>query len=180
VVPDLLGRRSKGKVVMDVTFKTISEEDLPEVMNIYDGYIRNSTATFHTEPISLEEIKEILQVNHKLYKSFMIYADNETAGYCYLGNHKKRQAYNRTAEVTIYLHPSFCGKGIGKSALKYLEEVAKALSIKNLIGVITGDNVGSISLFEKSGFVKCAHFKNVGEKFGKVLDVVAFQKEIAG
>jgi phosphinothricin acetyltransferase len=38
--------------------------------------------------------------------------------------------------------------------------------------------VGSIALFEKAGFIKCAHFKNVAEKFNTVLDVVMFQKEI--
>jgi len=80
--------------------------------------------------------------------------------------------------VPIYLKPEFCNKGIGKIALEHLEKKAGENGIRNLIGIITGDNEGSIALFEKSGYLKCAHFKNVGEKFNKVLDVVAFQKEI--
>jgi hypothetical protein len=32
--------------------------------------------------------------------------------------------------------------------------------------------------FKKSGYFRCAHMKNIGEKFGKVLDVVVYQKEI--
>lgn len=56
--------------------------------------------------------------------------------------------------------------------------MAKKSGLKNLIGIISGDNGGSIALFEKSGFEKCEHFKNIGEKFNKILDVVAFQKEI--
>lgn len=108
----------------------------------------------------------------------MIQADGELAGYCFLTYHKKRPAYDRTAEISIYLKPEFSGKGIGKAALRYLEDVAKEVGLKNLVGVITGDNLSSMALFERTGFVKCAHFKNVGEKFGKVLDVVAYQKEI--
>jgi phosphinothricin acetyltransferase len=108
----------------------------------------------------------------------MITVDGRAAGYCFLTNYKKRQAYDRTAEVTIYLDPESCKKGIGKIALAHLEKIAIENGLKNLIGIITGDNEDSIGLFARSGFIKCAHFKNVGEKFNKVLDVVAFQKEI--
>lgn len=163
---------------MNIRFDEIKEQDLSEVKNIYDWYIVNSTATFHTEPIQIEQFKEFIYVNHSLYKSYLIFTDNEIAGYCFLTNYKKRQAYDRTAEVTIYLKPAFCNKGIGKITLKHLEIKAKENRLKNLIGIISGDNEGSIALFEKSGFEKCAHFKNIGEKFNKILDVVAFQKEI--
>lgn len=60
--------------------------------------------------------------------------------------------------------------------MSQLEKMAKKTDIKVLIGVISGDNQQSIKLFEKCGFEKCAHFKKVGEKFGKILDVVAYQK----
>jgi phosphinothricin acetyltransferase len=163
---------------MDIEFNEIREEDLYEVKKIYDWYIENSTATFHTEPVGLDQLKEFIYIKHSLYKSYIIYLDQEIAGYCYLTNYKKRQAYNRTAEVTIYLKPGFCKRGIGRIALQHLESQAEEAGLKNLIGIISGDNEESISLFEKSGFTKCAHFKNVGEKFDKVLDVVAFQKEI--
>lgn len=163
---------------MNLAFREINDRDFPELKKIYDWYIANSTATFHTEPITIEQLKEFIYVGHPLYKSFLIHSDGELAGYCILTNHKKRQAYDRTAEVTIYLKPEYGGKGIGKAALTYLEQVAIEKKLKNLVGVISGDNTASIALFERSGYTKCAHFKNIGEKFGKVLDVVAYQKEI--
>lgn len=163
---------------MKLDFKNIQEKDLPLVKEIYDWYIANSTATFHTQPISLDELKELLYFDHHLYHSFLIYADDELAGYCFTTHFKKRQAYNRTAEVTIYLKDGFGGKGIGKKTLHFIEEKAKNNGIKNLLGIITGDNTGSIALFSKCGYFECANFKNVGEKFGKILDVVGYQKEI--
>jgi phosphinothricin acetyltransferase len=45
-----------------------------------------------------------------------------------------------------------------------------------LVGVITAENKQSVSLFEKCGFEKCAHYRKVGEKFNRLLDVVAYQK----
>jgi L-amino acid N-acyltransferase YncA len=63
-------------------------------------------------------------------------------------------------------------------ALMHLEKMAAEAGLRNLLGVISGDNQNSIALFEKAGYTKCAHYKNVGEKFNKLLDVVSFQKEI--
>jgi phosphinothricin acetyltransferase len=163
---------------MQISFTPLTLENLHAVKAIYDWYIKNATATFHTEPITLEQLQEFIFIDHPLYKSFLIHVDGELAGYCFLTYHKKRPAYDRTAEISIYLKPEFAGKGIGKAGLKYIESVAKEVGLKNLVGVITGDNLSSMALFEKAGFIKCAHFKNVGEKFGKVLDVVAYQKEI--
>ena len=78
----------------------------------------------------------------------------------------------------MYLTQESRGKGIGKKTLAYLENVAKANKISNLIAVITADNAPSISLFEKDNYFKVGHLKNIGIKFGKALDVVSYQKEI--
>ncbi len=163
---------------MDILFKDITEKDFPAIKEIYDWYIAHSTATFHTEPIRIDQLEEFIFINYRLYKSYLIFAGNELTGYCFLTYYKNRQAYDRTSEVTIYLKPEHCGKGIGKIAMNHLEKAATECGLKNLIGIISGDNDGSIALFEKAGYTKCAHFRNVGEKFNKVLDVVVFQKEI--
>lgn len=163
---------------MDIKFKEIDEQDFIEIKKVYDWYILNSTATFHTELIEIDQLKDFIYVAHPLYNSYLVFSGNEIAGYCFLTNYKKRQAYDRTAEITIYLKPEFCGKGIGKHALQFLEKKAVKNNLKNLIAIISGENKESILLFEKLGYEKCAHFKNVGEKFNKILDVVAYQKEI--
>jgi phosphinothricin acetyltransferase len=163
---------------MNITFRELTASDFPSIKEIYDWYIENSTATFHTEPIQLKELQEFIFINHPLYKSFLIFSGQEIAGYCYFTYYKKRQAYDRTAEVTLYLKREFHHKGIGRAALDYMEAIAKEIGLKNLLGIITGENHGSIALFEKSGYTKCAHFKNVGEKFDRILDVVAYQKEL--
>ncbi len=161
---------------MSIIFKAISEKDFPVIKQIYDHYILHSTATFHTEEISLEELKEIIPLGHDRYKSFLIYDKEDVCGYCYMAPYKKRQAYDRSAEVTLYLKPDCTGLGIGRIVLQKMEEVASVSNIKVLLGIITGENTGSIRLFEGSGYEKCAHFKGVGEKFNRVLDVVAYQK----
>jgi phosphinothricin acetyltransferase len=163
---------------MNLKLIALKESDFNLVKEIYDYYILNSTATFHKDLISVEELKSIILIAHPKYKSFLIDYEGETCGYCYISQYKKRQAYDRTAEITIYLKPAYSGKGIGEETLKFLETVAKKSEICVLIGIITGENQASIRLFEKCGYEKCAHFRKVGEKFDRLLDVVAYQKII--
>jgi phosphinothricin acetyltransferase len=170
---------SQNTSLMDtIVFNEMTEGDLPFVKEVYEYYIANSTATFHIGDITIDEIKEFIHISHPRYKSFTILYDKAPAGYCYFNYYKKRQAYDRTAEVTLYLKPEFCGKGIGRVTMQFLQDEAKKVGLKNLLGVISGDNHESIVLFEKMGYSKCAHFKNVGEKFDRLLDVVVYQKEI--
>ncbi|SFK32022.1 GNAT family N-acetyltransferase [Proteiniphilum acetatigenes] len=163
---------------MNLKLIDLKERDFGLVKEIYDHYILNSTATFHTDFISIDELKSVILIAHPKYRSFLIDYEGETCGYCYISQFKKRQAYDRTAEVTIYLKPEYSGKGIGKETLKLLEPVAKSNGISVLMRVITGENRASIGLFEKCGYEKCAHFKKVGGKFDRLLDVVAYQKII--
>lgn len=176
---DIDGIFVRTKIIMNIQLRPIAEKDLPGVKAIYDWYIENSTATFHTEPIGIDQLKSFIYLAHPVYRSYLIYQDNEIAGYCFLTKYKDRPAYDRTAEITIYLDPECQGYGIGTAALSQMIAEAREAGLKNLLGIITGGNEASIRLFERSGFQKCAHFKNVGEKFNQVLDVVAYQLEIS-
>ena len=163
---------------MKIEFADLKETDFELIKNIYNYYIENSTATYYTEKITIDELKEFIPFDHKKYKSFLIKNENECCGFCYISQYKKRQAYDRTAEISLYLKTEYTGRGIGKEVLKHLEKVAKKNGISVLIGIISGDNEKSIKLFEKNGYEKCAHFKQIGEKFSKILDVVSNQKII--
>ena len=161
---------------MKIEFIDLTESDLEIVKIIYDYYIENSTVTFYTEKLSFDQLKEFIPIEHKKYKSFLINADNECCGFCYISQYKKRQAYDRTAVLSLYLKTGYTGKGIGKIVLEFLEGAAKKNGISVLMGIISGDNETSIKLFEKNGYEKCGHFKQIGEKFNKILDVVTYQK----
>ena len=162
-----------------VRLEILEEKDLSLIKDIYNYYIANSTATFHTGSVNETDLKGILPIGDSRFRSFLIYFDNEVAGYCYLGRYKPRAAYDRTAEVTIYLKPEYFGKGIGREVLLQMEQKALEVGIVVLMGIITAENEASVKLFERMGYEKCGHFKQVGEKFGRILDVVAYQKLLA-
>lgn len=159
-------------------FSPVTEDDLSAIKEIYDYYILNTTSTFHAESIPISELKEFLFIANPKYPSFVLREKDEVIGYCFLTPYKKRQAYDRTAELSIYLKPGYTGREIGVAALERLEEAAGRSGIRVLVGTLCGENRASIRLMEKCGYTRCAHLKNVGEKFGNVLDVVIYQKEL--
>lgn len=160
----------------DIVFQQMEAGYLNGVMEIYNYYVTKTTATFHAHALTYDEIKELVFFNNERYGTFVILNDSRMCGYVSLKQHKTREAYNDTAEVSVYLDPDETGKGLGSLAVNYIESYAKTKGIHVLIATICGENEKSIRVFSRNGFFKCAHYKEVGRKFDQLLDVVAFQK----
>jgi phosphinothricin acetyltransferase len=67
------------------------------------------------------------------------------------------------------------GHGVGRALLSALLSDAKARNFLCLIALITADNVASLHLHRRSGFIEVGTLRRVGQKFGKELDVVTLQ-----
>jgi L-amino acid N-acyltransferase YncA len=163
---------------MKISFCDLRESDLKSVLDLYNYYVLNTTVTFQIKPANTDDLKRSFFIDHARYKSVLINCDNAICGYCFFTQYRKKEAYDNTAEVGIYLKPEYTGRGIGLKAISHIEQKARENGIKVLLAFISGNNKESIGFFEKLGYWKCAHFKNVGEKFGKRLDVVAYEKEL--
>ncbi|NLU52938.1 MAG: N-acetyltransferase [Clostridiaceae bacterium] len=161
---------------MNIRFEPFTDKYLDEAREIYNYYIKNTTVTFHTEEISVEEMKYILYQDDDIYVTLAILDNDEFCGYAYIGPYKKRQAYRISGEVTLYLKPGYSGKGIGSIVLETLDAHARKNGIHSLIAVICGENTASIKLFAKNGYEQCGYLKEIGIKFGRMLDVVIMQK----
>lgn len=169
---------SKSLLLHMVTLKKLEEFELHKCLEIYNYYVQNSTATFHLAPITKDEFVTLLAYKNAKYPIKAVYENKKLIGFCYLGQFRKKEAYDITAEITLYIEQGSTKKGIGKVVLSELENDAKAMGITNLIGVITEENKSSIKLFERCGYNKAAQLKKVGVKFGKALDVTWYQKEL--
>jgi len=161
---------------MNITFEPTTDADVALLLPIYNHYVRTDTATFHTEEIDEATFFALLFPGYFRYDSWTIHADGRLAGYVILARYKPREAYDGSAEVTIYLDPAFLGKGLGTAAVTYVEARARERDFHNLLAIICGENTSSIRLFEKLGYVRCAHYHEVGKKFGRWLDVVSYEK----
>lgn len=162
----------------ETTFTDMQEEDLPVVLDIYNHYIMTTTATFDAGPISMETLRTRIPVNHALYKAYVIHHKDDVVGFCFLSQFKNRESYNRTAELSVYLKPEHTRRGLGTKAVRCLLEAAAARGLSVIVASVSGENEDSIKFFRKLGWEQCAHFRGVGEKWGRAMDVVFFQRSI--
>ena len=146
-------------------------EDAHDIALIYNYYIENSTITFETNPVSHEEMAcRIADISEK-YPYFVYEESGKVVGYCYVSSWKKKAAYSKTVESTVYIDKNFQGKGIGRALMNKLINDLKEKTFHAVIACITTPNPISVKLHEDLGFRKVSEFHEVGYKFGKWLDV---------
>lgn len=162
---------------MSVYLSELKEDDLPFVREIYTYYTLQTTAVYFTDPVSMEEIREIVPLQDPLYRSFTVVdGEGERLGFCYFARFKEKPAFRVSVEVTVYLRPDCSRKGVGYEAMWLLEPYIRQGGFKNAMALIDAENEGSIRLFEKCGYTRCAEIKDVAEKFGKKLTLTMYQK----
>ena len=79
--------------------------------------------------------------------------------------------YRFTVENSVYVASDSRGKGVAKLLMPPLINAAKELNLHAIVAGIEATNEASIALHEKFGFVEVAHFKEVGYKFNKWMDL---------
>jgi L-amino acid N-acyltransferase len=84
--------------------------------------------------------------------------------------------YRYSVERTVHVHRDHRGRGVGSSLLKALFPLASALGKHVMVGGIDAVNGGSLRMHERLGFQRVAHFRQVGRKFGRWLDLVFVQR----
>jgi len=158
-----------------ITFDDVTTESLPILADILNYYVEHTTITFHTQPVTSEDMGGKVFFHQPRFKTFLIKQAGQIIGYCAVSPWKKQEAYEHTGEISVYLAYDYTGKGIGSVAIQHLLSYAKEMEVNNLIAGICSENIPSIKLFEKAGFKHCAHFQKVGTKFGRILDTVYLQ-----
>lgn len=144
--------------------------DIVGITEICNYYIRTSTATFELEEVSDAQMSRRFLPG---FPALVAEVDGRIAGYAYVHPWKERAAYWPTLELTVYIHPDFCGRGLGRELVVNLIERTRSLGrFHSVIACITADNHPSISLFKSLGFTPVSHFPEVGMKFGRLLSVV--------
>jgi phosphinothricin acetyltransferase len=168
--------------------RPIAGSDHARAAAIYNHYVATSTATFQTEPLGAAEwAADSIGGEPGRHGAWAITAGDAggdpggtLVGYVLVQPFKSRCAYRDTAEVTVYLAPEATERGLGGAALRHVDEHARAHGLHALIAVVCAENDASLRTFERHGYERVAHLKEVGSKFGRLLDVVYLEKVLSG
>ena len=159
-----------------LSIRLATRADAEDINSIQNHYVIHSTATFLTEPLTLEQRLAWLDGRSKAHPVIVAQADGSIVGWGALEVFRNRPAYRHTAEFSLYVHHEWHRRGIGRAILADLLARARALGHHTLIGGCCSESTAVIALLEASGFSRVAHFREVGRKFDRWLDVVFLQR----
>jgi len=153
-------------------------EDLPEILAIYNEIITNSTAVYSLVPTTLDERRRWFDARLAAgYPVLVAIREGRVLGFASFGEWRSTwPGYRYTVEHTVHVEAGARGAGVGRQLLEALFPRALALGKHVMVGGIDADNQASIRFHQRLGFERVAHFREVGHKFGRWLDLVFMQK----
>ncbi len=169
----------------ELIIRDIQTEDSERLAEIYSYYVLNTAVSFEYKAPSADEFRERIKKITAKYPYLVCVSDNKIIGYAYAGEYSSREAYSLTVATSIYIDKDFRRQGAGALLYAELENRLRARGIVNLLAgaaycekedeYLTHD---SCKFHAAMGYTEAAHFKTIGNKFGRWYDLNWFQKKI--
>lgn len=162
---------------MSITIRPATPDDMAAVNDIRNHIVRTSTAIYTDEESSLAERMQWLRERDPLLHPVTVACrDSQVVGWGSLSSISEKNGYRLTLENSVYVHHDHLRKGIGRLLLEDLIARATAAGAHTIIARIDSEQVPSLRLHEKAGFVEAGRLREAGFKFGRWLDVIYLQK----
>lgn len=143
-----------------------TESDIPAILAVYGPYVRDTAISFeYTVPTTEEFTLRFRKITGQ-FPWLVWEEDGQLLGYAYGSLPFQRAAFQWCAEVSIYLHPSAFGRGIGKALYRVLEQLLALQGYQKVYAVVTTANRASVDFHEAVGYRITAALPECGFKHG--------------
>lgn len=166
---------------MTIHIRPAEAADLPAILAIYNDAVLHTTASWDYEPSTLDQRTRWFEQHRQQGLSVLVAVDREgsVVGWGSLSKFREKIGYQYTVEHSVYVAAGHRRQGIGRLIVLALIEAARQLGKRSLIGGVDASNEASLRLHESLGFEQVAHFKQVGYKFDRWLDLIFVQRILA-
>ncbi|HET7528303.1 MAG TPA: GNAT family N-acetyltransferase [Burkholderiaceae bacterium] len=163
-----------------LSVRAAQSDDLAAMLAIYNDVIATSTAIYSAQPSTLDERRGWFSARVAGgYPVLAALRGGELVGYASFGEFRGVwPGYRHSVEHSVYVRADSRQQGVGSALVRALFPLAVEQSKHVMIGGIDAANDGSLRMHERLGFQRVAHFREVGRKFGRWLDLVFVQRFI--
>jgi phosphinothricin acetyltransferase len=152
---------------------------LPAIVEIYNATVPSRMVTADLEPVSVESRVAWLEAHRPEFRPLWVAEhDGRIAGWLSFSAFYGRRAYDKTAELSLYVGEGFRNLGLGSYFLEQAVAHAPSIGVDRLLGFIFGHNKPSLQLFEKSGFAPWGELPGVTRLDGVERDVVILGRRV--
>jgi L-amino acid N-acyltransferase YncA len=156
------------------------EADLPAIIAIYNSTVTYRNVTADWDPVAVESRLAWFH-NHTPDQRplWVMECEGDIAGWLgFQSFYSARRAYDVTAELSIYIAPTYRRQGIGRKLLQHAIAQSPSLGIKNLVGCIFATNEASLRLFEHFGFERWGVLPAIAEFEDQTCDLVIVGRHV--
>jgi len=163
----------------EVLIRDADKSDAVAIADIYAHHVLHGTASYDVDPPPPEFIDaRIRGVIEAGWPFLVAECEGAAVGFAYATQFRDREAYRYTAENSIYIHPAWMGRGVGKALMQALIDRSSKCGFRTMVAVIGGAEPGSIALHEACGFREAGRLRAVGWKNERWLDSVYMQRDL--
>lgn len=156
--------------------RTATTADAQAICDIYNPYVEKTVITFEEVPVDAATMAQRIADIGQRHMWYVAEEAGRVVGYAYAGPWRPRTAYRHAVETSVYLAADATGRGLGRALYATVLDALPRQGFRCAMGGIALPNDASVALHEAMGFVKVAHFKDVGFKFGRWIDVGYWQR----
>lgn len=153
-------------------------EDAKAILQIYEPYILDTSITFETEIIPVEEMRRRIETVTKQFPWLVCEEDGRILGYAYCTRFKERAAFDWDCECSVYIDESAHRMGIASALYTELFKLVKQQGYFNIYALITYNHKSSEELHIKFGFKKVGVYQKTGYKMGQWWDLLVMVKNL--
>jgi L-amino acid N-acyltransferase YncA len=162
--------------VTDIRIRTATAGDLPAMTAVYNEAVATTVATFDLEPRGEDHYAAAVASARPGDHVVVAETADGVLGMAYAGTYRPRPAYDGTREVSVYLHRSARGAGLGRRLYDELLARVDADGIHTCVAVIALPNPASEALHRAVGFEAVGLLREVGRKFDRWVDTAWWQR----
>lgn len=159
-----------------MTIRQAGPGDIPAILAIWNPLIRETSVTFTTVEKTPEALAADITARGRAF--LVAEVDGDVVGFASYGAFRAGPGYAQTGEHTVILHARARGRGLGRLIMAHLEEIAREAGLHVLVAGVSAENPAAIAFHEAIGYRPVARMPEVGQKFGRWMDLVLLQKTL--
>jgi phosphinothricin acetyltransferase len=166
---------------MSILIRKAVEGDLPAVVEILNHGIKTRHSVGYYVNQTMAGMQDWFDEHIFSIKYPILVAEesDQLIGWISLSPYRKgREAFNRTGEISAYIHEDYHRMGLCQNLLDEMLLFAAGMGFKVIFAIVFDGNIPSIKLLEKNNFERWAFLPEVAEIDGILLNHIYFGKRL--
>ena len=159
-----------------LTVRPAGPADADAICRIYNQGIEDRLATLETELRTPAERLEWMAVRGPRHPVIVATSGDEVVGWASLNRFNSRPAYDRVADLSVYVERAWRGRGVGRRLLEEVIEAARKLDYHKMVLAAFPTNAAGMALYERLGFSRVGIYREQGWLDDRWVDVVVMER----